>query len=27
MGAIREQYPTVSVILKPISTEMDCKIR
>jgi hypothetical protein len=21
MGAIREQYPTVSVILKPISTE------
>ncbi len=26
-GAIREQYPQVSVIVKPISTSMDQKIR
>jgi len=26
-GAIREQYPQVTVIIKPISTDMDQKIR
>jgi hypothetical protein len=27
MGAIREYYPTVSVIIKPITTDMDIKIK